>query len=111
MKKWLALGLAAGLVAGPGLAVPAAQGEWTGFVTDTHCGKNGASKDHTADCVEKCVRGGARAQLLNEADQKLYELDGFEKVRPLMGGRVTVKGSLDSGGKKIVVETAARAGR
>ena len=56
------------LVLAAALAAPAFAEEWTGWITDTHCGKNGATKDHTAACVEKCMKGGSKAQLFSEAD-------------------------------------------
>ena len=90
----------------PGLAFA---GEWTGYITDTHCGKNGANKDHTAACVQKCMKGGSHAQILNEADQKLYDLDGFDKVKTLVGSKVTVKGTLNAATNMITVESAAKA--
>ena len=48
-------------------------------------------------------------QIWNEADQKAYSLDSFDKVKPLMGGKVTVKGKLDAATNTITVESAARA--
>lgn len=89
-------------------AAPAA-GSWTGFITDTHCAKNGATKDHDAACVEKCMKGGSKPQIWNEADQKAYNLDSFDKVKALMGNRVTVKGKLDAATGTISVESADRA--
>ena len=91
------------------LAAPAFAGQWTGYITDTHCGKNGATKDHTAKCVEKCMKGGSKAQIFNEADQKIYDLDSFDKVKPLVGSKVTVSGSLDAASNTIKVESAAKA--
>ena len=84
-------------------------GSWTGFLTDSHCGKRGAVKDHTADCVEKCVKGGDKAQILNDTDGKAYNLDGWDKVKGLMGGKVTVKGSLDEKTATIKVASAEKA--
>jgi hypothetical protein len=46
------------LVAGSALAADAVKGEWTGWITDTHCAARGANKDHTAACVEKCMKTG-----------------------------------------------------
>jgi len=88
-------------------AAPAA-GSWTGFITDTHCGKNGATKDHGAACVEKCMKGGSKPQIWNEADQKAYNLDSFEKVKTLVGARVTIQGTLDAASNTITVESAAK---
>jgi hypothetical protein len=93
----------------PSKAAAAAKGSWTGFITDTHCGKKGANEDHTADCVTKCMKGGSKAQIWNEADQKAIDLDGFEKVKGLVGQRITVKGTLDPATNTIKVESAEKA--
>lgn len=108
MKKLIGRAALAALCLAP-LTALAGPEEWTGFITDTHCGKNGASKDHTADCVEKCIKGGSKPQLWSETDQKGYNLDSFAKVKALMGGKVTVKGTLDPATNTIAVESAAKA--
>src|SRR5262245_2999705 len=113
MKTILMLATAAALCAGPALAEPAAKatakGEWTGYITDTHCANKGAGKEHTADCVEKCMKKGSKAQILNEADNKLYDLDSFEKVKTLVGQKVAIKGTLDEKTNTIKVASAAKA--
>jgi hypothetical protein len=108
MKKLLTAAVMVALFLAP-LAAIAGAGEWTGYVTDTHCAKNGAGKEHTAECVEKCMKGGSKAQIWNDSDQKAYTLDSFDKVKPLMGSKVTVKGKLDAATNTITVESAARA--
>ncbi len=121
MKKLIALGAVVALSALPALASqdpvkPAAKpaaatasDQWTGYITDTHCGEKGANKDHTVECVEKCMKGGAKAQIKSETDKKLYNLDSFEKVKALMGDKVTVKGKLDATTNTITVESAGKA--
>jgi len=111
MRKTLALlSLAVlALVAALPAAEEAGTGSWTGFVTDSHCGKRGAVKEHTADCVEKCMKGGAKAQILNDADGKVYDIEGFDKVKDLMGAKVTVKGTLDPKTGAITVASAEKA--
>lgn len=108
MKTLVALGVAVAVSAA--LIAAAEPGQWTGYITDSHCGKGGATKDHDAACVEKCMRGGARPQIWNDVDGKAYSLDGFEKVKALMGAKVTVKGTLDPKTNTIAVESAVRAG-
>jgi hypothetical protein len=110
MKKTLAMAFVATLTAG--LAVAASvKGEWTGYITDTHCAAKGANKDHTAACVEKCMKGGSKPQILNDADGKLYDLDSLDKVKALVGKKVTVQGSLDEATRTITVASAAAAPR
>lgn len=108
MKKLIALAFVATLTAGAAGASTAVKGEWTGFITDTHCAEHGAGKDHTAGCVDKCMKGGSKAQILNDADGKIYDLSSFDpKVRPLVGKKVTLTGTMDSDSHVITVETAA----
>jgi len=107
MKKLLVAAASVVLSLAPLSAM--AGSEWTGYVTDSHCGKNGASKDHTANCVQKCMKDGSRAQIWNEADETAYDLDSFDKVKPLMGHKVTLTGALDADGKTIKVESAIKA--
>ena len=108
MKKLLSLAaiLAFAAVAG---AADKAKSEWTGYITDTHCASKGANKEHTAGCIEKCMKAGSKAQIWDEADKKAYDLDDFGKVKALVGSRVTVKGTLDPATGTIKVASAEKA--
>lgn len=97
------------LVALPSLAGEGSKGEWTGWITDTHCGVNGADREHTAACVEKCMKGGSKVQIYVESEKKAYALNDFAKVKALVGQKVTVKGALDAATGTITVESAAKA--
>ena len=105
----LAVVAVAVVIAIPAFSDAGKAGSWTGFITDSHCGKRGAAKEHTAECVEKCVKGGDKAQILNDADGKTYTIDGWDKVKGLMGAKVTVKGSLDEKTGTIKVASAEKA--
>src|SRR5512134_1224693 len=108
MIKLLSLMVAVALGAAPVRAADPVKGEWTGWITDTHCGANGANRDHTAACVEKCMKGGSKAQLYVESEKKSYTISDFSKVKELVGQKVTVKGSLGADGT-ITVDSAAKA--
>lgn len=108
MKKTV-LGVALGmLLAGAAFAGEAVKGQWTGWVTDSHCGARGANKDHTAACVEKCMKTG-KAQLWIESEKKGHDLTSFDKVKPLVGSLITVTGTMDKDTGAITVESAAKA--
>ena len=109
MRRLIAVTVTSMLLAAAGLVMAAATNTWTGYITDTHCGKKGAAADHTVGCVEKCMKSGSKAQIMNDADGTLYDLDSFDKVKPLMGSKVTVKGTLDAKTNVIKVESAAKA--
>lgn len=107
MGKFLAALAVVALVSAPVMAADT-KGEWTGWITDTHCGANGANREHTAACVEKCMKGGSKAQLYIESEKKSYTLSDFSKVKDLVGQKVTVKGTLGSDGT-ITVDSASKA--
>ena len=89
------------------LPVLAAAGEgaesWTGWITDSHCGADGANAKHTKACVEKCAKGGS-VVFFNSADKTIYSLDaeGAKMALEHVGHEVTVTGSLAE--KVITVE-------
>lgn len=98
MKRALiALAVAALLV--PGIA---AAGSWTGWVTDEHCGADGAKAAHAA-CAKKCLNEGAKLVFYNTADEKLYKLDNQTLAAEHIGHEVVVNGSAE--GDTIKVET------
>jgi hypothetical protein len=107
LRRLLAVAMLGALGVSP--AIAAAAKSWTGWITDTHCGKNGANRDHNADCVEKCMKGGSKPQLYAEAEGKLYDLDSFDKVKTLVGQKVTIEGTLDAAKNTITVASAAKA--
>jgi len=100
MKRILSATLAV-LLAGAGLA---AAETWTGWVTDSHCGKSKAKAGVTAEQVEMCVKGGATWQVWSEKDAKGYDVEDPAKLRPFTGQHVKVTGTLDPKTSKIAVE-------
>jgi hypothetical protein len=104
MKKMMAFAAAALLAALPLLAD---SNSWTGYITDPHCGKKGASSEHTADCVEKCMKDGSKAQI-QEGD-KAYNLDDFGKVKSFVGQKVTIRGTLDPKTNTITIRSVGQA--
>jgi len=109
IRKWPWLFAALVVVSGRLVAAGETPHTWTGYITDTHCGRKAASRDHSVACVEKCMKDGSKAQILNEADNTIYDLDSFDKVRGLMGNKVTITGTLDTQTHAIRVESATKA--
>lgn len=106
MAKFLSLLAVVALLSTPVMSADT-KGEWTGWITDTHCGANGANREHTAACVEKCMKGGSKAQLYVESEKKSYAINDFSKVKDLVGQKVTVKGSMGTDGT-ITIDSAAK---
>jgi hypothetical protein len=62
-------------------------------VSDSHCGaKHSTASDDAAQCVEKCVSGGASYVLVSKG--KVYQLDPQDKFKGMGGKSVTVKGTV-----------------
>jgi len=78
-----------------------AEGTWTGYISDSHCGAKGVSEKH-ADCAAKCVKEkGGSYVFVNDANHQVYNITDQDKVAAHAGHHVTVKGSLD--GDKLTV--------
>ncbi len=107
MKRNLTLALSLLFLSGL-VSFGAEKGHWTGYLTDTHCGQQGATKEHTSACINKCMRDGAKAALWNEGDQQLYSLSNFDRVSGLVGSHVEITGTLDPDTRTITVESASR---
>ncbi|SRR6266849_9879207 len=108
MKARFAAGLALTLCAG--MFAFAADGSWTGYISDSDCGVKGGDEKHAA-CATKCVKEhGAKYVFVNDADKKVYAIDDQDKVAAHAGHHVTVKGSVDGGNLKLTsIEMVAAA--
>ena len=85
---------AAGLLA-------AADGTWTGWISDNMCGAKNASEGN-AECTAKCVKEhGAKYVFVNDTDKKVYAIDAQDKVAAHAGHHVVVKGTVDGSTLKL----------
>src|SRR5271166_231922 len=79
----------------------AADGTWTGYISDSECGAKGANEKHSA-CAAKCVKEhGAKYVFVNDADKKVYAIDNQDKVAAHAGHHVTVTGSVEGDTLKL----------
>lgn len=78
----------------------AADGTWTGYITDSKCGAK-AAHEGSRDCTISCVKSGAKYVFVNDGDKKVYAIDAQDKVAEHAGHHVTVKGSVDGDTLKL----------
>jgi len=108
MKKLVSRLLLAALVASLAsfaFAGEAAEGSWTGIITDSACGAKGAKAEH-ADCAHKCVKEkGAKYALYTPADKQVWVLSNQEEAGKMAGQEVTVKGKADK--EKMTIDVAS----
>jgi hypothetical protein len=89
----------------------AADGTWTGYISDSTCGAKGAN-EKAGQCTTKCVKDGAKYVFVNDADKKVYLIDAQDKVAAHAGHHVTVKGTVDGDTLKLdSIEMAAATGK
>ncbi len=98
MKKSGFLLVAVVLLAGT-FAFAAEKGSWTGLVSDSNC----ALTSHAADaqCVMKCINGGAKAVLVTP-QKSVLEITNPDSIKGHEGQMVKITGSLD--GSQLTVE-------
>jgi hypothetical protein len=77
-----------------GILTMAANGTWTGYISDSNCGAKGAN-DRARECTIKCVQDGAKYVFVNDADKKVYIVDAQDKVAEHAGHHVIVKGTVE----------------
>ena len=99
MKVRFAVAMAATLFAGA--LTMAADGSWTGWISDSQCGVKGAN-DKAGECTTKCVKEhGAKYVFVNDTDKKVYVVDAQDKVAAHAGHHVTVKGTVEGENLKL----------
>ncbi len=74
---------------------------WTGYISDAHCGAKHTTAKPDAACVEKCVKGGADPVFV--VDDKVYKINGADKVKDHLGHTVRISGALN--GDTITVKS------
>jgi hypothetical protein len=78
-----------------------------GTVSDEHCGaKHAKASDEAAQCVAKCVQGGAKYVLVSHG--KVYQLDPQDKFADYAGKSVKVTGTVS--GTTITAQSVEAAG-
>jgi hypothetical protein len=78
----------------------AADGSWTGYISDSKCGVKGAN-DKAGECTTKCVKEGAKYVFVNDGDKKIYTIDAQDKVADHAGHHVKVTGTVEGDTLKL----------
>jgi len=79
----------------------AADGSWTGWISDSQCGAKGANAK-AGECTTKCVKEhGAKYVFVNDGDKKVYAIDAQDQVAAHAGHHVRVKGNVEGDSIKL----------
>ena len=80
----------------------------TGGISDASCGaSNAGAKKESRECAERCIKSGAPAVFVSEADNKVYKIAGNAKPLDHIQHKVQVTG--DVKGDTITVKEIKKA--
>ena len=86
----------------------AAAAPMTGWISDASCGASNASGEKSSrECAERCIKSGAPAVFVNDADQKVYKIAGNTKVTDHLQHKVQITG--DVKGDTITIKEIKKA--
>jgi hypothetical protein len=74
---------------------------WSGWVSDSKCGANGANASHEA-CAKKCVGAGEKPVFVTDKDQKVIAVDNPAALQEHLGHHVQVTGTMTANGSMHV---------
>ena len=80
------------------------KGKWTGYISDSKCGVNGAKEGHV-DCAKKCIKEGAATVFV--VDKKVYTISDPKKAEEFIGQKVVITGEIK--GDKLEIESISKA--
>jgi hypothetical protein len=82
------------------LATAAFAGEWTGYISDSNCGKSNANDSAASkECAKNCVKNGAKPVFV--VGDQVIDISDPKKVMDFVGEKVTIKGTLDKNTVKV----------
>ena len=100
MKKLLSL---IALFLSIAVVYAAEKGTWTGWISDSKCGAEGAKEGHV-DCAKKCVKEGAATVFV--VDKKVYTITDAAKAADFLVQKVTITGTITD--DKIEIEKISK---
>ena len=68
-----------------------ADGTWTGYISDAHCGAKEDLSTHAA-CAQKCVKGGEAPVFV--VGDKVYAISNPKEVDKFIGDKVKITGTI-----------------
>jgi hypothetical protein len=73
----------------------ASAGSMVGWISDSSCGaSNGNGKAEARECAKRCIKDGASAVFVSEADQKVYKLEGKANAKDHLDHKVQINGEV-----------------
>jgi hypothetical protein len=74
-----------------------------GWVSDSQCGVDHASKGPNPSCVAKCIKGGAKPIFVDDAKSTVWTIDNPDAVKGHYGHHIELTGTEDYAKKEVHV--------
>jgi len=72
-----------------------------GWVSDSQCGADHASKGPNPSCVSKCIKEGAKPVFVDDARNNVWTIDNPDAVKGHYGHHIQMTGTEDPAKKEI----------
>jgi hypothetical protein len=72
-----------------------------GWVSDSQCGADHASKGPNPSCVSKCIKEGAKPVFVDDAKNSVWTIDNPDAVKGHYGHHIQVTGTEDVAKKEV----------
>ena len=72
-----------------------------GYVSDSQCGADHASKGPNPSCVAKCIKEGAKPVFVDDAKNNVWTIDNPDAVKDHYGHHIQMTGTEDLATKQV----------
>ena len=72
-----------------------------GWISDSQCGVDHASKGPNPSCVAKCIKEGAKPVFVDDAKNIVWTIDNPDAVKDHYGHHIQMTGTEDSATKQV----------
>lgn len=72
-----------------------------GWISDSQCGADHASKGPNPSCVAKCIKGGAKPVFVDDAKNMVWTIDNPDAVKAHYGHHIEMTGTEDAATKQV----------
>lgn len=78
-----------------------------GWVSDSQCGADHASKGPNPSCVAKCIKGGAKPVFVDDAKNMVWTIENPDVVKAHYGHHIQMTGTEDAATKQVHIDSVS----
>jgi hypothetical protein len=82
-----------------------------GYIGDSKCAATHNTSAQDADCVKKCIAGGAKPVFVDDDKKQVWAIDNPDAVKDVEGKPVTVMATPDSSAMTVHIDKVVKVGK